>query len=66
MDNQPQSKVKIEVIQGGLFYDEVVDSIPPIIHESTQLTGILHTDGVISMARNKPVSASTEFFLHNQ
>jgi len=63
MDNQPQSNVKIEVIQGGLFYDEVVDSIPPIIHETTQLSGILHTDGVISMARNKPGSASTEFFI---
>ena len=63
MDNQPHSNIKIEVIQGGLFYDEVVDSIPPIIHETTQLTGILHTDGVISMARNKPGSASTEFFI---
>lgn len=63
MDNQPQSNVKIEVIQGGLFYDEVVDSIPPIIHESTQLTGILHTDGVFSMARMEPGSASTEFFI---
>lgn len=63
MDNQPQSNVKIEVIQGGLFYDEVVDSIPPIIHETTQLTGILHTNGVISMARMEPGSASTEFFI---
>ncbi len=63
MDNQPHSKVKIEVIQGGLFHDEVVDTIPPIIHETTHETGILHTDGVISMARNEPGSASTEFFI---
>lgn len=63
MDNQPQSNVKIEVIQGGLFYDEVVDSIPPIIHETTQLTGILHTNGAFSMARMEPGSASTEFFI---
>ena len=27
------------------------------------MTGIRHTDGVISMARNGPGSASTEFFI---
>jgi peptidyl-prolyl cis-trans isomerase A (cyclophilin A) len=63
MDNQEQSKVKIEVIQGGLFKDEILDTITPIRHESTQETGILHTDGVISMARMEPGSASTEFFI---
>jgi peptidyl-prolyl cis-trans isomerase A (cyclophilin A) len=63
MDNQPDNPVRIQVIQGGLFYDEVVDTIAPIIHETTQETGIRHTDGVISMARNEPGSASTEFFI---
>ena len=63
MDNQSGSKVKIEVIQGGLFDDNVLDTIPSIIHETTRETGILHTDGVISMARNQPGSASTEFFI---
>lgn len=63
MDNQSQSKVKVEVIQGGLFHDDVVDTIAPIIHETTRETGILHSDGVISMARNQPGSASTEFFI---
>ena len=63
MDNQPHNKVKIEVIQGGLFHDELVDTISPIIHETTEETGILHSDGVISMARNEPGSASTEFFI---
>lgn len=63
MDNQPDNPVKIEVIQGGLFHDEVVDTIPPIPHETTRETGILHTDGTISMARNRPGSASTEFFI---
>lgn len=63
MDNQPDNPVKIQVIQGGLFHDEVVDTIAPIIHETTGQTGIRHTDGVISMARNEPGSASTEFFI---
>jgi len=63
MNNQPQSKVKIEVIQGGLFHEEIVDTIATIIHETTRETGILHTNGVISMARNNPGSASTEFFI---
>jgi len=63
MNNQADNKVKIEVIQGGLFHDEVLDTIPPIAHETTQETGILHTDGVISMARSEPGSASTEFFI---
>jgi peptidyl-prolyl cis-trans isomerase A (cyclophilin A) len=63
LDNQPYNEVKIEVIQGGLYHDEVVDTIRPIAHETTQKTGILHSNGVISMARNKPGSASTEFFI---
>ena len=63
MDNQPRNQVKIEVIQGGLFHDEVLDTVAPIRHEPTSETGILHTDGVISMARMQPGSASTEFFI---
>ena len=63
MDNQPHNEVKIEVIQGGLFEDDILDTKAPIIHESTELSGILHTDGVISMARMEPGTASTEFFI---
>jgi peptidyl-prolyl cis-trans isomerase A (cyclophilin A) len=33
------------------------------LHETTQQTGILHKDGTISMARNNPGSASSEFFI---
>ena len=62
-DNQPNSPVKIEVIQGGLFDDKLIDSYPPIDHETTDFTGIQHTDGVISMARMEPGSASTEIFI---
>jgi peptidyl-prolyl cis-trans isomerase A (cyclophilin A) len=63
MDNQPDNAIKIEVIQGGLKDDEHPLSLPPILHENTSDTGILHKDGVISMARNEPGSASSEFFI---
>lgn len=62
-DNQPDSPVKIEVIQGGLFDDDLIDSYTPIEHETTNHSGILHTDGVISMARMEPGTASTEIFI---
>jgi len=62
-DNQPDSKVKIEVIQGGLFEDDHPQALPPIAHETTKQTGILHEDGVISMARYGPGTATGEFFI---
>ncbi|NPA37749.1 MAG: peptidylprolyl isomerase [Chlorobi bacterium] len=62
-DNQPDNDVKIEVIQGGLFDDNHPDALPPITHETTQETGINHLDGTISMARNEPGTASSEFFI---
>lgn len=63
MDNQPVNPVKIEVIQGGLFHDSLVNLYECIPHENTGQTGILHTDGVLSMARMEPGSASTEIFI---
>jgi peptidyl-prolyl cis-trans isomerase A (cyclophilin A) len=63
LDNQPGSEVKIEVIQGGLFEDDHPQALPPIAHETTQQTGILHKDGVISMARYGPGTATGEFFI---
>jgi peptidyl-prolyl cis-trans isomerase A (cyclophilin A) len=61
--NQADSKVKIEVVQGGLYEDEHPDMLEPIKHETTEQTGILHKDGVISMARNEPGTATSEFFI---
>ncbi|MGD9344843.1 MAG: peptidylprolyl isomerase [Candidatus Aminicenantes bacterium] len=63
MDNQPNNDVKIEVIQGGLGFGESEKRFPPIEHETTEMTGIKHKDGVISMARNEPGSASSEIFI---
>ncbi len=62
MDNQPNNEVKIEVIQGGLGFGSK-RPYPPIAHETTDQTGILHQDGTISMARSKPGSASSEIFI---
>ena len=49
--------------QGGLGEDTDSLRLPPISHENTSLTGIKHTDGVISMARLEPGTASSEFFI---
>lgn len=63
LDNQPNSEIKIEVIQGGLYDDFHIDALEPIKHETTKETGILHKNGVISMARNEPGTATSEFFI---
>ena len=63
MDNQPKNNIKIEVIQGGLGMDIEDSPYVPIAHETTDVTGILHTDGVLSMARDEPGTASSEFFI---
>jgi peptidyl-prolyl cis-trans isomerase A (cyclophilin A) len=62
-DNQPNNAVKIEVIQGGLEFSTGKKTFPPVEHETTAKTGILHKDGAISMARDAPGSAISEFFI---
>jgi peptidyl-prolyl cis-trans isomerase A (cyclophilin A) len=47
---------QIEVIQGGLA-DEA-KGLPPIAHETTQQSGILHKDGTVSLARGAPGTGS--------
>ena len=59
MDNQPDSPVKIEVIQAGVNPDRAKDGFAPIPIERTSATGLHHTDGVISMARGQPDSATS-------
>jgi peptidyl-prolyl cis-trans isomerase A (cyclophilin A) len=61
-DNQPENKVKIAVIQGGLDSLRVKD-FPPIPLERTSQTGLSHQDGTISMARDGPDTATSDFFI---
>jgi peptidyl-prolyl cis-trans isomerase A (cyclophilin A) len=63
MDNQPDSPVKIEVIQAGVNPDRAKDGFPPIPIERTSVTGLRHTNGAISMARGQPDSATSGWFI---
>ena len=63
MGNQPDNKIKIEVIQGGLEIDKHPMELPPIHHETTNKTGFKHEDGTLSMARLEPGTASSEIFI---
>jgi peptidyl-prolyl cis-trans isomerase A (cyclophilin A) len=49
-------------VQGGLQNDPA-KVLPPIPHESNLKTGILHTDGVISMGRHAPGTAQADWFI---
>lgn len=50
------------LIQGGLQGDPA-RVLKPIAHEPTTQTGIKHTDGVVSIARNAPGTATSDFFI---
>lgn len=63
MDNQPESPVKIEVIQAGVNPARAKEGFPAIALERTTLTGIQHRDGVVSMARGGPDSATSGWFI---
>ena len=64
MENQPQSEIKIEVIQAAAD-EQQRDAFPKAIElERTSQTGLKHLDGTISMARGAdPDSASHHFFI---
>jgi peptidyl-prolyl cis-trans isomerase A (cyclophilin A) len=62
-DNQPDNTVKIDVIQAGADPERESRSFAPIALERTAATGLRHVDGVISMARDGPDSATSDFFL---
>lgn len=63
MQNQPENEYKIEVVQGGMGWSDTLERYKPIVHESTNNSGVLHKRGIVSMARNQPGTASSEFFI---
>lgn len=63
LDNQPESPVKIEVIQAGVNPDRTKEGFAAIPLERTSVTGILHKDGAVSMARGAPDSATSGWFI---
>jgi peptidyl-prolyl cis-trans isomerase A (cyclophilin A) len=62
-DNQPDDSVRIDVIQGGMDRARRRQAFEPIPLESTEVTGLRHRDGTLSMARSGPNSATAEFFI---
>ena len=61
--NQPDKKVKIEVIQAGINPAEKRPLFPPIPLERTSTTGLKHLNGTVSMARDEPDTATSDFFI---
>jgi peptidyl-prolyl cis-trans isomerase A (cyclophilin A) len=65
-EDQAMNVDKAQLIQGGLWQTnyKLQKTIPGIPLETTKETGILHTEGVISLARNEDAnSGNTEFFI---
>jgi peptidyl-prolyl cis-trans isomerase A (cyclophilin A) len=62
-DNQPDKKIRIEVIQAGIDPAKAKLDGPPIALERTRDTGLKHLDGTISMARDGPDTATSDFFI---
>ncbi len=58
-----ENNVKIQVIQGAIPTDREKDAFPPIALERTSQTGIKHHDGTLSMARDAPDTAVSDFFI---
>jgi peptidyl-prolyl cis-trans isomerase A (cyclophilin A) len=53
---------ELGMVQGGLNSDPA-RKLPPIAHESTQVTGLTHKEGAVSLARRAQGTATSEFFI---
>ncbi len=63
-ENQPSNAPKAELIQGGLWSrTRARPELPRIPHETTAQSGLTHSAGTLSLAREEPGSASSEFFI---
>ena len=60
-DNTTRHDVEIQVIQFQIDTARRTDQFPPIPLERTSVTGLRHLDGVLSMARTGPDTATGSF-----
>lgn len=58
-ENEADREIKIEVIQGGNVPDSLL--LAPIPIETSEVTGVKHKNGTISMARLGPNTAQSSF-----
>jgi peptidyl-prolyl cis-trans isomerase A (cyclophilin A) len=63
LDNQPGKSALIEVIQAGVKPELSASDYAPIPLERTAKTGLRHVEGTLSMAREGPDSATSDFFI---
>lgn len=61
--NQPDNRVKIEVVQAGVNPEKAKDDFPPVKLERTRDTKLAHKGGTVSMARDGPDTATSDFFI---
>jgi peptidyl-prolyl cis-trans isomerase A (cyclophilin A) len=61
-NNTPGQLPTIDVIQGGLGF-ELANTVPSVEHESTNITGLRHVTGAVSLARGADRLATGEFFI---
>src|SRR5262249_38535857 len=62
-DNKHDKKVKTQGARAGSDPKRERDEFPPIRLERTDRTKLRHRDGTISMARDGPDTATSDFFL---
>lgn len=62
-DTEVRQDVPIEVVQAGADPQREAEAFAPIALETTARTGLKHLDGTISMARDGPDSATSDFFI---
>jgi peptidyl-prolyl cis-trans isomerase A (cyclophilin A) len=60
-DNTVRRDVPIQVIQFLMNASREADDFPPIPLERTNVTGLTHRDGTVSMARSGPDTATASF-----
>lgn len=61
-DNDKRSP-RIQIVQGGIDPTCEQAPFPPIVHESTRMTGLSHVNGALSAVRWGPDSGASEFFI---